>query len=100
MLHLVNKSPFERRSMESCLRFAAKGSAILLYEDGVVAGLKGTAFADLALGMAKHYRVYALVPDLAARGFSESQLVEGITPVGYDGFVDLVAENGPVQSWV
>ena len=29
-LHTVNKSPFERNTLESCLRLAKKGSAVLL----------------------------------------------------------------------
>ena len=35
-LHIVNKSPFERNALDSCLRLAAKGSAVLLFEDGVI----------------------------------------------------------------
>ena len=33
MLHTVNKSPFEKTTLDSCLRFAQEGSAILLIED-------------------------------------------------------------------
>ena len=33
MLHTVNKSPFEKDSMTSCLRLSADGSSILLIED-------------------------------------------------------------------
>ena len=39
MLHTVNKSPFERNALESCLRLAASGSSVLLIEDGVIAAL-------------------------------------------------------------
>ena len=35
ILHTVNKSPFERNSLEACLRLAQPGSAVLLMEDGV-----------------------------------------------------------------
>ena len=41
MLHTVNKSPFERNALESCLRLAASGASVLLIEDGVVAALAG-----------------------------------------------------------
>jgi len=34
-LHTVNKSPFDRSSLETCLRLAGKGNAVLLLEDGV-----------------------------------------------------------------
>jgi len=33
MLHTVNKSPFERNTLQSCLRLAKPGSAILLIEE-------------------------------------------------------------------
>ena len=32
-LHTVNKSPFEKSSLESCLSHVAEGSAVLLIED-------------------------------------------------------------------
>ncbi len=99
MLHLVNKSPFERRALESCLRFAVKGSAILLYEDAVLAAVEGTAFTEVAREMAGKYKVYAVGPDIKARGYDTEKVVPGITVVDYGGFVDVVAENGPVQSW-
>ena len=37
MLHIVNKSPQERSTLESCLRVARPGSALLLIEDAVYA---------------------------------------------------------------
>ena len=45
MLHIVNKSPFERNTLDTCLKHAKAGSAILLIEDGVYGALKGTASA-------------------------------------------------------
>jgi len=42
MLHLINKSPFERTALDSCLRLAKPGSSILLIEDGVYAALENT----------------------------------------------------------
>ena len=41
MLHIVNKSPFERNALDSCLRFGRDGSAVLLIEDGVYAVTRG-----------------------------------------------------------
>ena len=37
MLHTVNKSPFDKSSLDTCLKFAKAGSSILLIEDGVYA---------------------------------------------------------------
>ena len=45
-------------------------------------------------------RVCVLRPDLNARGFKEEDIIDGITTVDYAGFVDLVADNDNVQSWM
>lgn len=100
MLHTVNKSPFERTNLDSCLRLAVKGSAILLYEDGIYAALSGTAVSGKIEGALKDYPIFVLGPDLAARGIEEDRLMDGIEVVDYGGFVDLVVEHGPVQSWL
>jgi len=41
-----------------------------------------------------------LGPDFNARGFADEDVLEGVTIVDYSGFVDLVENNGTVQSWV
>lgn len=99
-LHTVNKSPFEKNSLATCLSYATPGSAVLLIEDGVYGALAGTAVAgqvEAALGAVK---VYVLGPDLAARGFAEDRVIPGIGVVDYAGFVDLAAENAKVQAWL
>ena len=45
MLHIVNKSPSQTRTLASCLRLAQDGSAVLLIEDGVYAATRGNADA-------------------------------------------------------
>ena len=100
MLHTVNKSPFERDSVASCLRHAAAGSAVLLIEDGIYAALRGTVFEEtMRVGIGRS-RVYVLGPDLAARGLGPDRLIEGIEVVDYDGFVDLVVAHDKVQAWL
>ncbi len=99
MLHIVNRSPFERNSLETCLRMVQTGSAILLIEDGVIAATKGTPFADRLAGLHDRVAVYALGPYLDARGLRE-RTAAGIRIVDYGGFVDLVTENSTVQSWL
>ena len=99
MLHIINKSPLERNSLASCLRIAAPGGALLLIEDAVYAATRGTAVeSQVAAALAK-FKIYALLPDLEARAVAD-RLIDGVTPVGYDGFVDLVAENPSCQSWL
>jgi len=100
MLHTVNKSPFECAGLDSCLRLACKGSAILLYEDGVFGALKDTVVSAKLAAAAGNFQVYALEPDLAARGIDPAQVIDGVTLVDYEGFVDLAVEHGPVNSWL
>ena len=99
MLHIVNKSPFQTSTIESCLRMAQPGSALLLIEDGVYAATAGsTAEANLRHACAR-LKVYALRPDLDARGMT-GKLIDGVTLVDYDGFVDLTVEYKTSLSWL
>lgn len=100
MLHTVNKSPFEKNSLNTCLRLAKPGSAILLIEDAVYAAAPRTSVSDKVKKATKTHSVYVLGPDLKARGLDESNIIEGIKVVGYDGFVDLAVEHDKVQSWL
>ena len=99
-LHTVNKSPFERNSLDSCLSKSKDGSTILLIEDAVVGALKGTAVADKLTAAMVNKSICVLGSDLNTRGFTEAEIVDGIKIVDYAGFVDLVAEHSNVQSWL
>ncbi len=99
MLHTVNKSPFERNTLETCLQHAKDGSTILLIEDGVYAATEGTRFSDTIKKAMETKTVCALLPDLKARGMHE-KVIEGIKLVDYAGFVDLVEQNERVQAWL
>jgi tRNA 2-thiouridine synthesizing protein B len=99
-LHTINKSPFERNSLTSCLRFAVDGCAVLLMEDGVVGAMQGTRLAPLVTEALDKVTIYALGPDIQARGLRENQVIDGIRIVDYDGFVDLTAEHDRVQAWL
>jgi tRNA 2-thiouridine synthesizing protein B len=99
MLHIVNKSHAQTSSLQSCLRLAQDGSALLLTEDAVYAAtLAGATGSGIAQALSR-LKVYALRPDVEARGVA-GKLVDGVTAIGYDGFVDLVAEHANNQSWL
>lgn len=100
MLHTINKSPFEKNSLESCLRLAKEGDDILLIEDGVYAATRGTSLAGTVEAALNKHSVYALGPDLDSRGVDAARLLEGIEVVDYPGFVDLTVKNDKVQSWL
>jgi tRNA 2-thiouridine synthesizing protein B len=99
MLHTVNKSPFERNALDSCLKHVQPGGAVLLIEDGVYGALKGTSLTDTVKKTMAHTTVYALWPDIEARGMQE-RVIEGIKLIDYAGFVDLVVEHQNVQAWL
>ncbi|MEW6677998.1 MAG: sulfurtransferase complex subunit TusB [Pseudomonadota bacterium] len=99
MLHIVNKSPSERNSVDTCLAHAKKGSKVLLIEDAVYAATKGGAAEAKVKSAMADVTIYALQPDLAARGMAD-RVIEGVNLVDYGGFVDLVAEESNCQSWL
>ncbi|MEW6687626.1 MAG: sulfurtransferase complex subunit TusB [Pseudomonadota bacterium] len=99
MLHTVNKSPFEHCALATCLRLARTGSAVLLIEDGVYAAARDTALAQKMQEALQRVQIYALKPDVEARGL-QNRVMDGVRLVDYGGFVDLVVEHDAVQSWL
>jgi len=99
MLHIVNKSPQERSTLDSCLAAAQPGGALLLIEDGVYAATRGNAAQGKLQAALAHLEIYVLTPDLEARGMGQA-LAEGIKQVDYAGFVDLVTKHKNCQSWL
>lgn len=91
MLHLINKSPFSSASLDSCLRFATKGSPILLFEDGVYGAMAGTSLESKITEAMKDHPVYVIKEDAAARAVAN--FIAGIKEIDYPGFVDLVQEH-------
>ena len=99
MLHIVNKSHAQTTSLQSCLRFAKAGHALLLIEDAVYAATTAGATACGLSAAIAELKVYALQPDVEARGMA-GKLIDGVTAVDYAGFVDLVTEHPNNQSWL
>lgn len=99
ILHTVNQSPLQTQTLQSCLRFIKPGSSLLLIENGVYGALANTpCSADIEIAM-NSISVYALEPDLQARGITH-KLLPGIKLADYNTFVDLAAEHSSVQSWL
>ncbi len=96
MLHVVNKSPYDARSLDTASSIMKSDDSLLLIEDGVYGAVKNGKAASM-LGNCK---VSVLGPDLAARGITEDKLIDGVDVVDYAGFVDLVEANDKVQSWL
>jgi tRNA 2-thiouridine synthesizing protein B len=98
MLHIINKSPLERNSLDACLRIAESGT-ILLIEDAVYAATRGTATEARVREALGRFKIFALLPDLEARAVAD-RVIEGVTKCDYGGFVDLVAQEPNCQSWL
>ncbi|CAG0945471.1 MAG: Protein TusB [Rhodocyclaceae bacterium] len=98
MLHIVNKSPLDRNALDTCLA-TAQGGALLLIEDGVYAATTGNSAVGKLKQAMGQMKVYALKPDLEARGMAD-RVLDGVNLVDYGGFVDLVTEHATCQSWL
>ncbi len=98
MLHILNRSPLERSTLDTVVRLANSG-ALLLIEDAVYAATRGNVAEPKLREAMKKLKVYALLPDLQARGMAEN-LIDGIDTISYEGFVDLVVEHPNCQSWL
>ncbi|MCE3269858.1 MAG: DsrH protein [Ramlibacter sp.] len=99
MLHIVNKSPEQSRSLERCLRMARDGHSVLLVEDAVYAATSAGAGACGLQQAVGRLKLFVLMPDLEARGMAGKRIA-GVEPVDYAGFVDLVATQPVNQSWL
>lgn len=96
LLHIVNKSPYEKSSLNTAVGYVKDGDTLLLIEDGVYAAIKNATAASRLDGL----DVAVLGSDLAARGITEDKLIDGISVVDYAGFVDLVEAKDSTQSWL
>jgi len=98
MLHIINKSPLTSVTLDTCLN-TATGGDILLIEDAVYAATRGSAVEARLRAAMGQFKIHVLLPDLEARGLGD-RLIEGVSPVEYGGFVDLVSNNKTCQSWL
>jgi tRNA 2-thiouridine synthesizing protein B len=93
MLFIVNKS----HALGDCVARACDGDVILLIENAVNSAVEirsPSAFQALNANVS----VYALQPDLLARGIDKARCYDFVKQVDYVGFVDLVEKNNPIRS--
>jgi len=100
ILHTVNKTPAQRDALRSCLAHVLPGSAVLLLEDGVYAGIEGTEGAGWLARCHSDVALFALEGDLRARAVRPERLLRRVKPVGYRDFVELAAAHDAVQAWL
>ena len=97
ILNILNKSS-RSESLDDCLTQISPGDALLLIEDGVLAAVDTPHNHQWLQRCPEGVALYTLREDAVARGV-ESHLMTQFHPVGYEEFVDLVAQFRLSQSW-
>ena len=96
VLHVIRRSPTEGKAWDRCLERMAAGDALLLVADAVYA--VGEKLVNGRVGIGE-IQVYALLPDMLARGVGQGELGPWVRPIGFDGFVDLTLVYERVLTW-
>ncbi|WP_431224700.1 sulfurtransferase complex subunit TusB [Serratia sp. L9] len=95
MLYTLSHSPTQC-DLPALLRLTAQGDALLLLQDGVLAGLTGSASLDLLLNAP--ISLFALQDDLDARGLA-GHISHKIAVIGYTHFVELTEKHRSQMAW-
>ena len=98
LLHIVNKSPFERDSLKLAIDYAQDGSSILMIEDAVYGAMKNTSASSMVSDCSAP--IYVLGNDLKARGIADDKVLDGVSVIDYAGFVKLTTELDQTQAWL
>lgn len=99
-LHIVSTAPTAGTALADCLRAADRGDTVLLTGDGVYA-VPARATAPAALldaALARGIVLYALLPDVDARGLA-GLLRQDCGLVDDNGFVALTERHPRILSW-
>ncbi|MCX8048377.1 MAG: sulfurtransferase complex subunit TusB [Methylohalobius sp.] len=97
VLHVVSRSPYTGLDISHCLQRMDEGDALLLIAGAVYGACRDSLVA--AAIQAGSVKCYALAPDLEARGIALEQLLPEVTPIDFDGFVDLAVAYPRILSW-
>lgn len=98
-LHTYNKSlSVGETALQNCLRMLAAGDGLLLLEDGVYLAPQMHAGMRLRALIPSGVTLYALAPDLAARGIS-AKIPADFSGIDYAGFVQLCLTHPRVVNW-
>ncbi|AQZ96829.1 sulfurtransferase complex subunit TusB [Halopseudomonas phragmitis] len=99
MLHIVRHSPHNEPRLSSCLQVLVEDQGLLLIEDAVYALLPGSEARQQLSQLAPGIQLFALEPDLLARGLALDDLPAGVSSIDYQRMVDLCVSYDKVVSW-
>lgn len=98
-LFTYNKSPSAGEArLQDCLRMLTTGDSLLLVEDGVYFAAQLQDDAPIRELIPAGVALYALAPDLAARGIS-GRIPADVSGIDYAAFVELCLLHPRVVSW-
>ena len=95
MLHLVFQSPIETAVLERI----DSGDVVVFLENAVLRVLQNSVISDTLTRQADRNRLCVLSDDIAIRGISPNELIEGLEVIDYAGLVELTVNNPVIQSW-
>lgn len=98
ILHLVNKSPYSHGCLQESLKYLGEQDEVLLLEDGVIACIESPALPNGFIEVVQQNKVYALTPDLVARGLAD-KVMSNIKVIDDQGFVELTLKHHKSMSW-
>ncbi|HIL93838.1 MAG TPA: sulfurtransferase complex subunit TusB [Cycloclasticus sp.] len=95
MLFIINKNS---AVIGGCIAKASADDVVLLIEDAVFAVIECGESPVMQRSDNNTAAIYALSPDMQARGVREAACHKHIKFVDYTGFVELVVNHNPVRS--
>jgi sulfur relay protein TusB/DsrH len=75
--------------------------SVVMIHDGVLATNKKSKTPDFLEDLLNFpIKLYALIPDIIARGMDHKDLIDKINGIGYEELVDLLIESNKIVSWM
>ena len=97
ILHIINKSSLRCHSVSQLQMLTSAQDGILFFENGVYNAI--STQTNQAIFAMIGGKVFAMLPDLKARGYEQLDIMADITAVDYDEFVELTLKYDLVRSW-
>ena len=107
VLYLFGYSEMTGKHLERLLPILkaqiAKGSelGLVLIHDGVIGiNKKGKIPDKMGELVNLDIKLYAMIPDLQARGIAQDTIHDKVKPIGYDELIDIIDVTPKVISWM
>ncbi|MBE0469409.1 MAG: sulfurtransferase complex subunit TusB [Methyloprofundus sp.] len=95
MLHILN----ERVELDVFFQRIAREDALIFLGSSVLCLHSNGQAAEQLKQYCQNFQCYVLEPDLLARGLKRNEIIVGIKPVDYSGFVTLTTEHEVIKTW-